>query len=228
TPKPPFDNIDLRRAVCHAVNRDAIAKIITGAYGGPSAGVESPGSWATGPELKPPAYDPALARKFLASSGFSGTITMSIIQRDPDAQVAQLIQSMLKQAGIALRIEVLERTAWVDKVLSGNFQMTLQAAGTPRPDPDQTFSMYYARTATQNYSKINDPVIFDLVDEARQVSDQAKRRAMYIEVQQRILDNCYQCFYYWYPKMMMQRKSLQGLVVERGASFFCDRAWIKS
>jgi peptide/nickel transport system substrate-binding protein len=106
--------------------------------------------------------------------------------------------------------------------------MTLQAAGTPRPDPDQTFSMYYARTATQNYSKINDPVIFDLVDEARQVSDQAKRRAMYIEVQQRILDNCYQCFYYWYPKMMMQRKSLQGLVVERGASFFCDRAWIKS
>jgi peptide/nickel transport system substrate-binding protein len=55
-PKPPFDNADLRRAFCHAVNREAIAKIITGTYGGPSAGVESPGSWATGPELKPPAW----------------------------------------------------------------------------------------------------------------------------------------------------------------------------
>lgn len=39
TAKPPFNNIDLRKAVSHAVNREAIAKIITGGYGGPSAGV---------------------------------------------------------------------------------------------------------------------------------------------------------------------------------------------
>jgi peptide/nickel transport system substrate-binding protein len=208
------------------VNREAIARIVTGSYGGPSAGVESPGSWATGPELKAPAYDPALARQALASSGFSGAVTMSIIQRDPDAQVAQLVQSMLRQVGITVHIEVLERTAWVDKVLGGNFQMSLQQAGTPRPDPDQTFSMYYARTATQNYAKINDKVIFDLVDEARREPDQNKRRTMYLAVQQRILDNCYQCFYYWYPKMTMQRKVLHGLVLERGGSFFLDRAWI--
>ena len=225
--KSPFKDINLRKAVAHAVNREAIAKLITGGYGGVSAGVESPGSWATGPELKPPAYDVAIARKAYADSGFSGTITMSIIQRDPDAQVAQLIQSMLRQAGITLKIEVMERTAWADKVLSGNFEMSLQQAGTPRPDPDQTFSMYYARTATQNYSKFDDPVIFDLVDRARAEPDQSKRKAMYIAVQQRINDNYYQCFYYYYQKMMMQRKSLQGLEIERGGSFFCDRAWIK-
>ena len=152
---------------------------------------------------------------------------MTIIQRDPDSQVAQLIQSMLRQAGITLRIEVLERTAWVDKVLSGNFEMSLQAAGTPRPDPDQTFSMYYARTATQNYSKLDDPVIFDLVDKARAEPDQAKRRAMYIAIQQRINDNYYQCFHYYYQKMGMKRRSLQGLEIERDNSFLCDRAWIK-
>jgi peptide/nickel transport system substrate-binding protein len=114
----------------------------------------------------------------------------------------------------------------VDKVLSGNFEISLQAAGTPRPDPDQTFSMYYARTATQNYAKLNDSVIFDLVDKARIEPDQAKRKAMYIQVQQRILDNYYQAFYYWFPKFMMKRKSLNGLEIERGGSFFCHRAWI--
>jgi peptide/nickel transport system substrate-binding protein len=224
--KPPFNNINLRKAISHAINRDALVKVITPGYGGVSAAIESPGSWATGPELKPPAYDLALARKAYADSGFTGTITLSIIQRDPDGELAQLIQSMVKQAGINLRIEVLERTAWVDKVLSGNFEMSLQAAGTPRPDPDQTFSMYYARTATQNYAKFNDDVIFDLVDKARKEPDQAKRKTMYIQVQQRILDNYYQAFYYWFPKMMMERKSLHGLEVERGGSFFCHRAWI--
>jgi peptide/nickel transport system substrate-binding protein len=228
TSKAPFDNINLRKAISHAVNREALAKIITGGYGGVAVGVESPGSWATGPELKAPAYDLALAKKAYAESGFKGVITVSIIQRDPDAQVAQLVQAMLKQAGIALRIEVLERTAWAAKTLSGDFEMTLQQAGTPRPDPDQTFSMYYARTATQNYSRFNDPVIFDLVDKARAEPDQAKRRAMYIAVQQRILDSYYQCFYYWYPVFDIERKSLQGMEIERSGAFFCTRAWIKT
>lgn len=135
---------------------------------------------------------------------------------------------MVKQAGIRLSIEVIERTAWVDKVLSNNFQMTLQQAGTPRPDPDQTFSQYYARTATQNYSMMKDSVVFDLVDAARREPDQAKRKAMYIQIQQRIADSYYQAFYYYYPKMVVKRKALHGLEFERAGSFVCDRAWLST
>ena len=43
TAKPPFKDLNLRKAVTHAINREALAKIITGGYGGTVAGVEIAG-----------------------------------------------------------------------------------------------------------------------------------------------------------------------------------------
>ncbi|HEY4200703.1 MAG TPA: ABC transporter substrate-binding protein [Devosiaceae bacterium] len=223
----PFQgNLNLRKAVSHAINREAIAKIITGQYGGPAVCIEAPGSWAIGPELKGHTYDPDLAKKAYADSGHTGPILMSIIQRDPDSQVAQLIQSMCKQVGIDVQIEVMERTAWVEKVGGGNFQMSLQSAGTPQPDPDRTFSQYYARTAAQNYSRMSDDLIFDLVDKARSESDREKRRVMYVQIQQQILDQYYQTFHYWVQRFAMRNKSVKGMKIERGNSFILDETWI--
>ncbi|MDB5561743.1 MAG: glutathione transporter substrate-binding protein, partial [Hyphomicrobiales bacterium] len=167
-----------------------------------------------------------LAKKAYADSGHTGPLVMSIIQRDPDAQVAQLIQSMCKQVGIDVQIEVMERTAWVEKVGGGNFQMSLQSAGTPQPDPDRTFSQYYARSAAQNYSKMSDALIFDLVDKARSEIDQEKRRVMYVQIQQQILDQYYQTFHYWVRRFTMRNKTVHGMQIERGNGFILTQTSI--
>lgn len=223
----PFaENLNLRKAISHAVNREAIAKAIVGDFGGPATSVEAPGSWAVGPELKGHTYDPDLARQAYAESGHSGPIEMSIIQRDPDAQVAQLIQAMCKDAGIELQIDVLERTAWVEKVRRGPFEMSLQLAATPQPDPDRTFTQYYDRNATSNYSRMQDEMIFDLVDQARIEPDKEKRRVMYVQIQQQILDQYYQTFHYWVPRVAMRTVSTEGMILERANSFRLEQAWI--
>jgi len=54
------------------------------------------------------ASDPK-AKAAYAKSGHKGPITLVVIQRDPDTQIAQMLQAMLKEASIELKIEVLER-----------------------------------------------------------------------------------------------------------------------
>lgn len=225
----PFaDNIELRKAVSHAINREALAEIITGRHGGPAICIEAPTSWATGPELVGHTYDPDLAREAYANSGHSGPITITIIQRDPDGQVAQLIQAMCAQVGIDLQIEVRERQAWGEQTAAGNFQMTLQLAGTPNPDPDRTFSQYYARTAAQNYSRFEDEVIFEAVDQARIETDRETRRLLYIKAQQQILDQYYQTFHYYVQRYTMRSPRVSGMKLGLGLGYVLDETWIES
>ncbi len=225
----PFaNNLELRKAVSHAINRQALADIIAGSHGGPAVCIEAPASWATGPELRPHTYDPDLARQAYAASGHSGPITITIIQRDPDGQVAQLIQAMCAQVGIDLQIEVFERQAWGERTANGNFQMTLQLAGTPNPDPDRTFSQYYARTAAQNYSRFTDEVIFEAVDQARIEQDREARRLLYIKAQQQILDQYYQTFHYYVQRYNMASPRLKNLKLGFGIGYILDDAWLET
>jgi peptide/nickel transport system substrate-binding protein len=222
----PFqDNLNLRKAVSLAINRKALADIIVGEYGGPAVGVEPPASWANGEGvLKGHVYDPDGAKAAYAASGHSGPIVLSIIQRDPDSQVAQIIQSMLSAVGIDLQIEVLERAAWIEKVSSGHFQMTVQGASTPYPD--NTFTQYYARTAAQNYSMMHDETIFSLVDQTLREMDQDKRRDLYIKAQQQLLDQYYQTFLYWTQRYAVRSTKVHGMVIERVNSFVLTSAWL--
>jgi peptide/nickel transport system substrate-binding protein len=224
--KPPFDNIELRKAVAHGVNREALAKIVAGSDAVIVNGLGT--TWYASNQLKGPTFDVETAKAHYAASGHNGTILLSVIQRDPDTQIAQIIQSMLKEIGITLKIEVLERTAWVEKTLAGNFEMGLQRVGLPVRDPDINFGRYYARDAKQNYARIKNEKIFELVDAARSELDQAKRGDMYLQVQQLILDDYNQYFMYITPQRSAQRVEAQNVNLDAGAAWIFNSIWLKS
>jgi peptide/nickel transport system substrate-binding protein len=224
--RPPFDNIELRKAVAYGINREVIARVITGGTGIVTATFEPPSSWANDPNLKPHAFDPELARKHYAASGHSGPLTLSVIQRDPDARIAQIIQSQLAEVGITLKIETLERQAWLDKVLSYNYDMALQRANTPRVDPDMSFSTYYSRNAGSNYPGVRDEAIFEAVDSARSTNDQAKRAKIYSDIQRMLLDNYYQTYFFFRNNMDIIRAEVKGVERDFSGQWIFTRAWL--
>jgi len=224
--KPPFDNIDLRKAVSHAISREAIEKAISRGQGGVMRGLEGPNSPAWSEEIKGHDLNIELARESYKKSGHKGPITMLVIQRDPDTQVAQLIQAMCKAAGIDLRISVLERLAWVERTTNGNFELGLLRSSSPPPDPDMHFAQFYGRNASNDYARILNPELWDMVDEARSLSKMEDRKKIYVAIQQKILDNYWQTYFFWRPQKEVSAKSLQGFDREYSGAWRYNKMWL--
>lgn len=225
--RPPFDNADLRKAVALAINRPVIERVISRGQGTVSQGLKPPSSLAYDKSIKGHGFDVAAARAAYQKSGHKGPITLVVIQRDPDTQIAQMLQSMLKEAGIELKIEVLERQAWLDKVLGKTYQVGILRASIPRPDPDLTFSNFYGKNAKQNYSGFQNERIDVLVDQARRESDPEKRRKAYAELQQVLLDNYAETYFFFRPNKEVVRQEVQNFRREFAGTWLYGDLWLK-
>jgi peptide/nickel transport system substrate-binding protein len=108
-----MDDKNVRLAMCHAVDKEAIVKRLLRGYGVPLATLEAPEYEAYDPTIKVP-YDPALAAKLLAASGYSKekpvkfTIQTTRGFKPKDYEMIQAIVGMWRNVGIDANIEIYE------------------------------------------------------------------------------------------------------------------------
>jgi len=108
-----MDDKNVRLAMCHAVDKEAIVKRLLRGYGVPIATLEAPEYAAFDPSIKV-AYDPALAAKLLAASGYSKekpvkfTIQTTRGFKPKDYETVQAIVGMWRNVGIEANIEIYE------------------------------------------------------------------------------------------------------------------------
>ncbi len=112
--QPPFDNVKVRQAFAHSVNRDAIIGALFGDLALPAYGYLMPGyPFAVTDPLQPLTnYDPAKAKQLLADAGYPGgnnfpQITYNWFQNGPsqnEAVVQALGQNWNTVLGIDLKL----------------------------------------------------------------------------------------------------------------------------
>jgi peptide/nickel transport system substrate-binding protein len=108
-----MDDKNVRLAMCHAVDKEAIVKRLLRGYGVPIATLEAPEYAAYDPSIKVP-YDAALATKLLAASGYSKdkpvkfTIQTTRGFKPKDYEMIQAIVGMWRNVGIDANIEIYE------------------------------------------------------------------------------------------------------------------------
>nr|WP_292292035.1 ABC transporter substrate-binding protein [Marivita sp.] len=108
TQMAPFDNVDVRKAVNMAINKDRIVKIING-RAVPANQPLPPTMPGYADDYEGYAYDPAKAQEMLAEAGFpDGFKTeLFVMNVDPNPRIAQAIQQDLKEIGITAEIRSL-------------------------------------------------------------------------------------------------------------------------
>lgn len=228
--KPPFDNIELRKAIALGIDRAALAKVIAPTVGRVLSGFETEGDgWVYDGSVKGHALDKAKAKEAYQKSGYKGPpLIMSLIQRDPDTQVAQMIQSMLKSIGIDIKIEVLERQAYADKIINHRNEFALQIFTHSGSDPDTTYTNLYDKKGYYDLSGFNREETTKLVEQARVLTDRAARRKIYNGIDQWALDNYYFSWLYWYPNRAAAAKQLRDLRINATGAWMYDTVWIAS
>jgi oligopeptide transport system substrate-binding protein len=144
TMNPPFNNLKVRQAFSHAVDREGLIKGVIKRQGIAAYGMLMPGfPGSHQDDLKPiQSYDPALAKSLLAEAGFSngtGFPKLELWLREERAlgqAVGSAIAAMLKQnLGVQLEVSNKERKFFMDSLNSHKLQFYIVSYGMDFLDP---------------------------------------------------------------------------------------------
>ncbi|MGQ0572538.1 MAG: ABC transporter substrate-binding protein, partial [Armatimonadota bacterium] len=138
--KPPFNNVKVRQAMNHAIDRDVVVKSLLENFGQPHAGLFSPGWMGYSSALRPYTFDIARARQLLAEAGLSSGFEFEWQMTDgvftKDREIAEAVASQLRQAGITARLRVTERATIFQNMFAGNFDV-ISGQWPTTSDPDR-------------------------------------------------------------------------------------------
>ncbi len=126
-----------------------------------------------------PARDVAAAKKLIAETGATTVpVELTFENSLTDARVAQIVQTMAKEAGFDVKLLPLETTTAIQRYLAGNFEMYI-GNWSGRADPDPTLYAFFGCTGGQNVNKYCNKELEGVLDAARAEGDQGKRKQLY-------------------------------------------------
>lgn len=182
----PFkDNQALRQAVAYAIDNQTLLEAVLEGQGHLSPTVLREGIWAYDEELSHYPYDPEKAKEKLIEAGYPDGIDVKIavIDRQPDVEIVEWMETYLRDVDIRTEIQVMERLAWIDHTRGRHHQMAFQQTGQPRPDPDFTLRFCLHPESLGNYSGWHHEGVIELLDAGIRELDMDKRKEIYSEIQ---------------------------------------------
>ena len=197
-------NVDVRRAVAHAIDRDAIIRYVLGGSARPASAVLTPDHWAGNPELPAIGYDPERARVLLRMAGYGDGNEPSIVYKtssDPfRVRLATIIQDQLAEVGIRVELRTYDWGTFYGDIKAGNFQMySLAWVGIKMPDIFRyVFHSKSIPPAGANRGRYRNTEVDDLLDRSRRELDPAKRQVLFSRIQKILAEDCVYVSL-WYP-----------------------------
>lgn len=217
----PFADKRVREAVAHAIDKE---ELILGAVNGmadPTDGGIVPLCPQAPANFKGLSYDLAKAKELLTEAGYANglDVTMRVIGATNYTKPAEVLQAQLKQIGINLKIEAMERGRWFDLVLNkAQFDITFYAHAIAVPDAD--FCTYPFLHSSQregrgtNYMGVAIPELDKCLDEARSSLDDEVRNKNYARVCEIIRDESIFVPCYTGKRTVAAVKELKGVFAD--------------
>jgi len=206
----------VRQAIAYAIDRDRIIRDIQRGFAQPTETMLAEGHWARASNLPTHPYDPAKAKQLLAQAGYPNGLNLTI-KTSTDAEAnsrAQVMQAMMKQAGINLTIQSNEMSTFFADIGKDNFQMySLSRNGIS--DPDFYYVIFYSKNIPpngQNRGYYINPHLDDLMVQGHSTFDRAKRKPIYDEVQNIIATDLPYLSIYMQSNVAIMRKGIEGYV----------------
>lgn len=166
---PVAGNVELRRALAHAIDRDALAAVCPANLVVASGGVVPPALQGHTPDIAL-RYDPDLARECLARSGYDGTLELAGMMVWDD--ILEAIAGSWRDV-FGDRVSV-SSWSWLEeearslgtRIDTAPIRITGWLPGYP--DPEYYLRLLFQSTSRTNEGGFADPVFDELIEAARQ------------------------------------------------------------
>ena len=214
----PYDDVHVRRAISHAIDREALVKTLLFGNGTPANSFLMPNVPFYDPETPGLQYDMAKAKEELAQSsvpdGFETTFLASSGDTT-DAAIAQVLQSSLKELGITVKIQNTDPSAARDLQNAQKYQISHSYWTMDIADPDElvTFAVDPDAGSRSFYTSYrNEQVIAD-TKKAQRTFDDAGRQELYSKIQTQAAEDAFLAFLYYSPFSYSYSTKVQGFQV---------------
>ncbi len=225
--KPPFDNIELRRAMALSLDRQAFIDIITQGQGDIGATMLPPpeGVWGMPPDLlhKLPGYDPdvaknrAAARAIMEKAGYGPDKRLAVTvstrnipaYRDP----AAILISQLREIYIDAELDPVDTTQWYPKITRKDFTVGLNVTESGVDDPDQQFYENYVCGSDRNYTGYCNPEVDKLVERQSMEADPGKRKKLVWEIEKKLVEDVARPVIFYPRGATCRQPEVKGLTI---------------
>lgn len=237
TNSPPWDRIEARRALNHAVNKQALVRLLFRDLGEVAKNPIPPTMWGYNEEIREYDYDPDKARGLLAEIGLEDGVSVTLwtmpVARPylPDPRSAALaIQANLAAVGIMAEIVTHDWAEYLARLYNGEHDLALLGwIGTGDPD-NFFFNLFDARNAlpprASNIAMFKNDRAQELIALARETMDQTRRAEYYRQLQEVIHDNAP-----WVPlayarQVLARHENARDIVYHPTGIHRYHRAWL--
>ncbi|WP_027364489.1 ABC transporter substrate-binding protein [Desulfotruncus alcoholivorax] len=194
--KEPFDNLKVRQAISHAINKQAIIDAFFAGLAKPAKNPMPPSLWGYNDDITDYEYDPAKAKALLAEAGypdgFETTLWAMPVPRpymQQPQKIAEAIQADLAAVGIKAKIVSYEWGQYLEKAEDGDHDMVLLGWTGDNGDPDNFLYVLLdkdnaVKGSSSNYAFYKNDQVHDLLIKAQREMDQDKRADLYKRAQE--------------------------------------------
>ena len=176
---PGLDNQNVRHAINSAINKESVVEVALNGLGTPAIG-QLPSNLAGYSEENADAYDVERAREFLAASGVDpSTLSFPIItSNDTRRRAGEVIQANLQEIGINVELESMDLATYLSATSEGDYTAAI-GGWTSNVLLDCLIGVYHSSGINaSNKTRISDPELDALIDEAGVTLDEEERNAI--------------------------------------------------
>ncbi len=201
---PALQDILVRQALNHGIDRQALVQIVLGGNGFPQYGPISPPVIGYWPGVAQIGYrfDPQRAMSLLEDAGYARNAD-GIYEREAQPLrftlltsaikgydfLAAAVADMLLQIGVEIEIEVVESGTLRQRVrFDGDYEMGIGHVGGP--DIEILSAMFHSEALYTGLA-LQDPVLDELLQNTQTTLESAERQVWAVRVQQRIIEQAY-------------------------------------
>lgn len=233
-----LQDIHIRKALNMAINKEAIIESVLQGEGVNTYGPLSPNSFGYDPSVEQYGYKYNLeeAKKLLEESGWKENaqgfrekngkiLSLQLVSRQTYAIENQLIQSMLKEIGVDVKIQVVEQAALLDMAVKGSFDLLLLSYLANDPNTLSGF-LHSNQIGGSNFSRVRDKELDSLLDKGGKELNRAERQKIYAEVQKLVIEQAYWIPLYTANEFFVVNNRVHGVKLQPMIGFDFQDSWV--
>ena len=204
--QPPLDDVKVRKAIAHAIDRQAIIDGAMFGYGTPIGSHFAPHNPDYVDLTGNSAYDPELSKKLLAEAGHADGFKTTLKLPPPSyaRRGGEIIAAQLRAVGIETEISNLEWAQWLEQVFKGkDYGLTIVSHTEPMDIGIYARPEYYFQYDNKDFQKLME----DLTAE----NDPEKRSGLLKQAQEMISNDYVNGYLFQLAFPTVANAKIQGL-----------------